>query len=478
MISGRQALATVERTIAEARNEEARLEAALHESTAEALRLRAERTAAFRELAKLKLDALRRDGVLGELDAAERRALAIMDQSRQVAADVARRREQMDRTVEQAQTDRDARAAEFDEVLAALSELRLQVEAQVRVSPEWASERAHLEQLDRTVEAAEKKIAQAELDREQKRKPYESDPLFMYLWVRRVGAAEYTAGPLVRFIDRQVAKLVGYDKARADYAMLNAIPIRLREHTGRLKDELQERHARLTAIEREALDKGGATSLEKRARECKAHFETAERKLAEARSARDRLNEESREGALSEAAAYLQAVELLAAADAKQDLRNLYSEAAQTPNPTDEAILRRIEATEKAIGRTEKETGAIRKEMQGLAGRRAQVEHERDEFRRRGYDDPFGSFGNERVLASVLGGILGGVLQGTVLRDVFNQGYRRQPGPWDSDFGGGPSFPRGDDGFDTGGSMGGDDGFRTGGSMGGGDDRFRTGGSF
>ena len=42
--------------------------------------------------------------------------------------------------------------------------------------------------------------------------------------------------------------------------------------------------------------------------------------------------------------------------------------------------------------------GAIRREMRELAQRRAAIERERDEFRRRGYDNPYGGFGNEQVL--------------------------------------------------------------------------------
>lgn len=454
----------------QARRQDARLEQALGEASDEAVRLRAERMSAFRELAKLKLDALARDGVVGELDAVEKRALAILEQARRSAAAYGTRRKQAEQTLDQLQEARDAKAAELDKALAALAELRSQIEADTRISADWATERGRIEELGRMAEQAERKAAQAQADRDEKRRPYEQDPLFMYLWERRYGAPDYSGGWFARFLDRRVARLVGYDKARANYAMLNAIPIRLCEHAARLRDELQGLRTRLKAIEREALDKGGATPLEARARAAKAALDAAERDLAEARAAFGKIEQEGRQGIASGEAAYAQAIELLAAADAAKDLRSLYREAIRTPDPRDEAVIKRIEATEGAIGRAEKQIGTIRREMEELGLRRRQIESERDEFRQRGYDDPFGTFGNERVLASVLGGIIGGVLQGTVLRDVFNEGYRRQPGPWDSDFGGDMPFPGGpggggDDGFTTGGGMGGDDGFRTGGSF-------------
>jgi len=82
MISGRQALATIEQTIGQARGEEAGLDAALKSAADQMARLRAERMDAFRALARLKLDTMTRDGMVRALDAAERQALDLLAQRR------------------------------------------------------------------------------------------------------------------------------------------------------------------------------------------------------------------------------------------------------------------------------------------------------------------------------------------------------------------------------------------------------------
>ena len=82
---------------------------------------------------------------------------------------------------------------------------------------------------------AEEKAAQAEADREEKRRPYEADPIFMYLWRRRYGTRDYHASNLVRFFDRKVAQLIDFESARLNYTMLMELPDRLREHAERLK---------------------------------------------------------------------------------------------------------------------------------------------------------------------------------------------------------------------------------------------------
>lgn len=466
MISGRQALATVEQTIAQARDAELRLATALQSAQGEAVRLRTSRMEAFRDLARMKLDALARETVTKELDAVERRALALLHDAKRAYAAFDERRRQAHDALQAAEADRHGKAEAWEKTLADLQALRTRAEADTRVSPEWAAARARVDTLRQVAEEARKKTVQAEIDREQKRKPYEADPLFMYLWGRQFGTPAYTSAGLVRYLDRKVAALVGYDKARANYALLNEIPLRLREHANRLKDDLETEQARLLDLETGALARAGIAPLQAQAAQAKAALDAAERKLGDAQAEAQRLDL-GENGASSPEGPYRESIELLARAAEAKDLQVLYKEAAATPAPEDEAIVRRIEDAEAAIGRTEREIGRIRGEMAELARRRAQIEHERDAFRRQGYDDPRGTFGNEHVLANVLGGVLGGIIQSTVLRDVLSQGSGRAPSPWDSDFGGraGSPFPPGGGdggGFDGGGS-GSDDGFTTGG---------------
>ena len=81
------------------------------------------------------------------------------------------------------------------------------------------------------------------------------------------------------------------------------------------------------------------------------------------------------------------------------------------------------------------------RQLKETAQRRATIERERDEFRRRGYDNPYGSFGNEACSATCSGGVLTGAIGGAILGQVLRGGFHRGPSPWDSGFGGGLPFP-------------------------------------
>ena len=83
MITGREALFSIEQAISRVRADEGRLDAALRSAMNEAARLRREEANGFRVLARVRLDAMMREQVIGALDADERRALAMIENHHQ-----------------------------------------------------------------------------------------------------------------------------------------------------------------------------------------------------------------------------------------------------------------------------------------------------------------------------------------------------------------------------------------------------------
>src|SRR5262249_50954171 len=77
-VSARDALSSVEDAISGVRTNESRLAQVLSSAAAEAERLRKQLSDAYRGLALIRLDNLVRNEAVGELDAAERRALELL----------------------------------------------------------------------------------------------------------------------------------------------------------------------------------------------------------------------------------------------------------------------------------------------------------------------------------------------------------------------------------------------------------------
>lgn len=495
MFTGRDALSTVEQAISRARADERSLDAALHSATEEAARHKRDEAEGFRMLAQLRLDALMREKVVGELDAAEKQALAMLESHKRQIEDLARRRAQCQTSLDTAEAAKHDRDQELADALEDLDELEDRVAGRLKGDARWHEAREAIEDAEEIAENADEKAKLAESDLAEKGKPYAGDPLFIYLWTKEHAQAEDKSGAFVKFFDRKVARLVGYSGARANYAMLQEIPARLREHAKNKQADVEKAKRKLAALEREALAAAGIAPLEARVEAAHAAMKTAEDEVVKITAELARIDSDRAKLIDSDENGDDRAVDLLAQAIAREDLNELLREASRTATREDDQAIQRISKARAAREKADAEIRQIRTDIREMARRRSELEEARDRARQLGYDDPRGRFdGGQDIIAQVIGGILAGALRGyaldRILRDTFRPGRRRSdydfgrwgemgpgglPGPW-----GGlpPTLPGPWGGPSRGGGGGKGGGWRTGGRMGGGKGGWRTGGRF
>lgn len=467
MISGQQALQAVESSSAHLRSQELSLDSALRSADECLAQLSSQRTNLFRKLAQVRLDALQKERIVTELDRAEREAMAIVAEEHQRQENVSRRFEEAGKEVQAAEAQRHAALGRENAALEALEELQVSVEPKVRASAEWLEQKGAVDQAERVAQAADEKARASEADREAKRLPYESDLLFMYLWDRKFGTSDDRSGFLARFFDRKVAALIGYSDARANFAMLNEIPFRLRQHADGCKAAWNEQKTKLVAVEQAGLRAAGAEALETTLTDARASLASADSLLEKAHEML-KVADAERQGMLSGggASAYGRAIDLLISNDAQQGIRQLMMKAAQTQTSEDDSLLRQVTQLDTKLEEAQQQGIALRRQAQELAERRSELEQQRDTFRRRGYDGPMSQFNNDNALKEVLSGILQGVVQGAVLGNVLRGGHSQRAPRADSGFGGSGGFTLPDFGGNWGGSGDpGGDGFRTGGQF-------------
>ncbi|KAA5602653.1 hypothetical protein F1193_03990 [Blastochloris sulfoviridis] len=476
MISGRDAMMTVEQAISRARTDEGQYDVALRAAMEQAAILRRTEAEGFRSLARIRLDAAIRENVIGSLDASERAALAMIDEHRRRLEALAGQRDEAQRALEQAEGEKHRVDQILAEALDRLEDLQQATAERMRSDKAWQSAKARLDAAREVAGKAEEKAAQTEADLSAKRKPYEDDPLFMYLWRRRHGQSEDTSGSLVRSIDRWVADLVGYRDARANFVMLQEIPLRLREHADGKRREFEAVEQTVGQIERAALVADGVEPLEAAVAAAQAEVERAEAEVTAATVRLAALDAERQaEGGVGDAAVFDKATDMLARALATQDLQDLLASAKRTPQPADDQAIGVIAETRRRLQAVENDLGRLREAIRDMAEHRAELESARDRARRSGYGDPRGTFeGGADLLGEVIGGILTGAIRGAELDRVLRGGFRfprpqsdpdfgrRGRSPWPSPRGG---TDRGDAGFPPSGGGGSGGGWRTGGGF-------------
>jgi hypothetical protein len=137
---------------------------------------------------------------------------------------------------------------------------------------------------------ANKKASQAEADRARKKGPYKSDPSCI------CGGASSAHRTIlqeffVRYFDAKIAALINYRDARANYAMLNQIPDRLRDHAKRVAAEFEIERQKLAAFEQERLIAAGGGPLQKKAADAKATLDSTEAEAAQANQRLEALDQ-------------------------------------------------------------------------------------------------------------------------------------------------------------------------------------------
>lgn len=446
MISGRDALFSVEQAISRVRGDEHGLDEALRSAMADAHRLRHDVAEGFRALARARLDTMVRDQVIGDLDETERQALAILEGRRREIDELARKRDEAQAALNQAETAKHARDQELADAIEAVDELRDRTAARIKTDDRWRKATAAVETTVEIAHNADKKAADAEADLTAKGKPYESDPLFMYLWTKHAGQAGDASGAFVRLFDRMVEHSIGYRDARANYAMLKEIPVRLREHAQNKDHDVDTAKAQVVALERQALVADGIEPLEARAETAHAAMVSDEQTVAKITADLGKI-EAKRQWIIEfdDEKSARRAVDLLAQALEREDLRHLYREAVSTQSSTDDQAVSAISSAQMALQKADGEVARIRAQLREMAHRRTELEGARDRARSIGYDDPRGTFGGGRdVIGDVIGGILSGAIQGAALDRILRDNYRAPRRRADPDFGrwgGASSFP-------------------------------------
>ena len=494
MFTGRDALSSVEQAISQARNDERGLDAALRSATEEGARFTREEAEGFRTLARVRLDALLSEKVIGDLDAAERQALALLENRRREIEDLARRRDECQAALDRAEAAKHDRDQELADALEAQDELEDKTAERIKGDARWHQAKEAVEDAEEIAANANEKATLTESDLAEKGKPYADDPLFIYLWTKKHAQAQDSSGSFVRFFDRQVARLVGYRDARANYAMLREIPLRLREHAKNKQADVDAAKREVAAIERQALVSAGVEPLEKTVETAHAAMKSAEEAVVKITAELARIDaERGKTIDADDENGQGRAIDLLAKALAREDLSELLREASRTPTKADDQAISLISSARTAREKADNEVRQIRGQIREMAQRRIELEGARDRARSVGYDDPRGRFdGAEDIILQVIGGILTGAMRGyaldRILRDSFRPGRRRgdfdfggrwgemgpggMPGPW-----GGlpPTLPG-----PWGGGGGRSGGWKTGGRMGGGGKGggWKTGGRF
>ncbi|HEV2518544.1 MAG TPA: hypothetical protein VGV07_25070 [Devosia sp.] len=503
-LSGPEALRSLDEALRDIRREEDEIAKRLARSAELVTKFKETESELLRQLAEVRLDPASQAALAGRLSQAEVKAREMLSRHGAELSAAEDELKGLDKQIAALAKERTEQAAAAERAQAELKALADRVAVEAVKNPEYAEKRRAAEQLAHVADESLRKTQQAESDREQKGKPYRDDPLFMYLWERGFGTKNYRENNLIQYFDSLIAGLVGFPEARANFAMLNEIPMRLREHADRQQQIAAAAGAEVTKLEKAAVDAAGGRPTRELLEKAEARIAAIDEEMVGAEDKRDERARAQRELAQGSDPAFSAAVSGLAEALGREDIQTLLAEARVTETGQDDTIVKQIDESRQRAAEEDGDSREQKARLKTLAARRRELEDIQYEFKKQNFDNPRSTFREDKLVGDLLNDFLRG---GITAADYWGQWRRsqnwtggvqpqqqRQDSPWggsnnsgggfswpDSSFGGGASGGRRDGGF--GGSWGrlpgGGGGFGGGGgsSGGGGFSRPRTGSS-
>lgn len=402
-VRGPDALKALDEALRDIRREEEDITRRLARGAEFIARFRETESELCRELAKLRLGPEAQGELGGHLRLAEQKARDLL---RQHGADIAQKEKdlsELDHRLAALATERQTVSREAADAEAELGALARSVK-----SPEASARRNEAARLIEVAEASFKKAEQAEADREAKGKPYRLDPLFMYLWDRGYGTRGYRASRFSALGDAWVARLVGYPEARANFALLNQLPLKLKEHAERQKLAAEAALAEVDTLERAALDAAGGKPHREAFEKAQARLAAIDEEVLALEDRRDEDARQLRQFAQGSDPAFASAVNGLADALSREETKALLAMARATPTGADDVIVKKIDELRQRISDEEVDVNDQKARLRVLAERRRELEDIQYEFKKQRFDRPQSTFREDRLVGDMLNDFLRG----------------------------------------------------------------------
>ncbi len=437
MWAGTSALQNIDHALQNVRNETVRLNHQLSSLTNSMAVNQRQRLALIEKIAQVRLSAIEYGELNASLTIADKQALETLKLRDQALIQVSKRVDTLNHSVSEIEVGRESLLKSVNNLAQKLVDVEANVQAQLSKDP------AFLAQLEKTSAAnavsheAEQKVSRAQVDMDEKAKPYQEDALFQYLWERGFGTADYQAGFFVRFMDTKVAKLINYNQTRVNFWNLTEIPKRLEDHADHVASLADDEHDVLQQLELDALEKAGANELASsvgQARdaldECDDKIETLENDLNDAIAKRATF--------ISGEDSYLKkSLSTITRALESNNVAAINRYVLATHSPTDDQMVIELQNIDHQLGSAMDNLDDVKRLQQKQSSKLSELESVRRNFKNARFDDVRSGFNNQSLLVDVLAQFVSGLVDGSDLWSVLKRNQRYRQTKSSPDFGSG-----------------------------------------
>jgi hypothetical protein len=442
MISGRSALGFIDKSLGKERSSIDTAERQIAEVSRQLLEQQQARVADYRELARLRVDMMAAGSMISSIDAVGKQVAAALEMRKSAEAALDARIVALQDERAALEVEREKQRQALEQAAETLDIAEAATQARLDADPEYMAQEQRVREAERIAMHADDKAVHSEQEKDEKGQSYRDDALFMYLWNRHYGTPQYRAWPVTRWLDSRVAHLVGFADARANYARLQEIPLRLREHADQKKRAAEAAFEVLRGLDEQARRADGIIELEAVRDREQTSLDAIDSRIEEAASRYEQLQEQKDDFATGQDKDYRKAVDYVTSELRRDDIRELRRDAMATPFPDDDLIVNRLFDGEQQVEQLEDSLRELKSALRQQHKKLQELELLRTDFRRRRYDQAGYGFSDGTLIAAMLSNFINGRLDLDSLWRVLEQQQRYRPPRTDPTFGSG-GFGRG-----------------------------------
>lgn len=317
----------------------------------------------------------------------------IRDDLLEVLARKTRRQRELEQQLAAQQRDLEAREAALADVtdqlnrkVAQREELEKSLAERLRGSDEFNRLSQAALEAERELERNEQRVAESKDEAARKLPSYDRSKLFKYLYDRGYGTAAYRGEGFAKRMDRWVAKLIDYPRARSSYEFLRVTPELMANEVERRRDQFNGLMEQVEAIEDRVSDEIGLTAVMREGQEL---GDQRDRAVAEATAVQDailRHQEALLQLERPDNEYYAQAVARMQNYLANLRQAKLEQQSRTTPEHQDDAIVAEVAWLNEQLQHADQRLGAVTAERQTWERQLAGLQQVLQRFRQAEFD--------------------------------------------------------------------------------------------
>ncbi|WP_169981327.1 hypothetical protein [Tautonia rosea] len=392
----------------EAQNEADRLRAESSRLDSRRRELAAERGRALHELARADLPEMTREAIDHSFEQARSDLLALLDEKQRHEAGLRNRLLQAGDEARRLESRADGLTDRLNALVTRREELEQQVADALKSDADFRKRTELAARAEEDLHRDEQRADELRSEAETKLPAFRSSPLFRYLNDRHYGTPEYTGSGPTRGLDRWVARLINYPRARVAFEFLSRVPALVEAEVASRRDRFEELMDQVDALQQARADELGLTAVLEEGRRLGAERDATVASLEQSRKSADELDRQLAELASLENPYYRRALQRLQESMDRAETAVLRRRAALTPAPRDDELVDRL-------SRVDAELDRLRHEASSLDGHRSSADRTLEasrelvrRFRSANYDSARSVFSDRLNLERLQAGLVRG----------------------------------------------------------------------